>query len=234
MAGFTAPNQYEPHAGWRQTLFEWVVLPPHDRGSWQYEISVYWRWRTVDGLSLSEAWGELGMEPAAARAALAPSADSGLVPPELFSRVLARSRATTIDPDDDVSPVVITPAPGTNWPDDPQVGFTPEKVTAPAHPPLYRPRPGWKGVLLKPPMNSAGWLAELHLYWRRRTEGHQSLMQAWDWLRFHPTNAGTSLNPNLADRGSIPPELIGRVVARSQAKDIDPNDNVEGIILYPS
>jgi hypothetical protein len=33
--------------------------------------------------------------------------DSGLIPPEIFSRVLARSRATTIDPNDDATGVVI-------------------------------------------------------------------------------------------------------------------------------
>lgn len=234
MVGFTEPNRYEPRAGWRQTLLQWVQLPPGEDRGWQYQISAYWRWRTLDGMSLREAWKELGMEPDIARAALDPqSADSGRIPSELFSRVLARARANTIDPDDDVAVVDITKTPKTELPDEPEVGFTPARINPPL-PAHYRPRVGWKGKLLTPPVNSVGWLVDLHLYWRRRTEGHQSLQTAWEGLRMHPTNAKTSLHKDLLDRGSIPPELIGRVVARSQAKDIDPNDNIEGIILYPS
>jgi hypothetical protein len=234
MVGFTEPNRYEPRAGWRQTLAQWVQSPPGTAASWQHQISVYWHWRTLEGLSLGEAWEELGMEPATARAALDPaSPDSGRIPSELFSRVLARSRASGIDPDDSGPAVDITPSPPTELPDTPEVGFTLARPNPP-RPALYQPRAGWKGKLLNPPINSAGWLAELHIYWRRRTKEHESLMQAWTDLRMHPTNAETALNQNLADRGSIPPELIGRVVARSEAEDIDPNDNVEGIILYPS
>ena len=127
MVGFTEPNRYEPRAGWRQTLAQWVQLAPGATSrSWQHQISVYWRWRTLDGLSLREAWEELGMEPATARAALDPqSPDSGRIPPELFSRVLARSRANNIDPDDNVADVNITTTPLTELPDKPEVGFTP-------------------------------------------------------------------------------------------------------------
>ena len=69
MVGFTEPNRYEPRSRWRETLAQWVQSPPADEESWQHQISVYWRWRTLDGLSLREAWEELGMEPATARAA---------------------------------------------------------------------------------------------------------------------------------------------------------------------
>lgn len=232
MVGFSEPNQYEPRAGWRQTLQEWAQSPPGDEASWQHQIAVYWRWRTVDGLWLKEAWEELGMEPAAAKAALANSPDSGLIPPELFSRVLARSRANDVDPDDDVSNVVITPTPPTELPDAPQVGYTPPNSNPP-RPALYQPRKDWKTKLRTPPINSAGWLAELHIYWwTKRTQQHKSEQQAWTELNLHPTNADTALNPNLLDRGSIPPEIIGRVVARSQG-NTDPNAEVGGIILYP-
>ena len=233
MVGFTEPNQYEPRNGWRQTLAQWVQEPPGAEDSWQHQIGLYWRRRTLDGVSLREAWKELDMEPATAASALDPaSPDSGLIPSELFGRVLARSRANHIDPNDNVADVIITPTPPTELPDKPEVGFTPAKLDPPC-PALYQPRAGWKARLLTPPVNAVNWLAELHIYWRRRTEDGMSPAEAWADLKMHHTNAATSLHKNLADRGSIPPELIGRVVARSQADDIDPDDNVEGIILYP-
>ena len=233
MVGFTEPNRYEPRSRWRETLAQWVQSPPADEESWQHQISVYWRWRTLDGLSLREAWEELGMEPATARAALDPqSTDSGRIPWELFSRLLARSRASNINPDDNVADVDITETPPTELPDKPEVGFTPPRLNPP-RPALYQPRAGWKGRLLTAPGNATGWLAELHIYWRKRTEQGKSLQQAWAELKMQPNNAETSLYKDLADRGSIPPELIGRVVARSRAEDIDPNDDVQGIILYP-
>ena len=40
-----------------------------------------------------------------------PTNDSGLIPPEIFSRVLARSRATSIDPNDNVEDVVLEDPP---------------------------------------------------------------------------------------------------------------------------
>lgn len=233
MVGFTAPNRYEPRAGWRLTLVGWVQEPPGAGASWQHQIGDYWRWRTVDGMSLSEAWEELSMTPERARAALDPaSPDSGLVPPELFSRALARSRAAGIDPDDDVDAVVIAPTPAAELPDRPEVGFTPATVDPP-RPALYQPRARWRARLVPAPAMNVAWQADLHLYWRRRTEGGMSPRAAWADVRMHPTNARTSLDRNLADRGSIPPEIIGRVVARSQAERIDPDDSVQGIVLYP-
>ena len=231
MVGFTEPNQYEPRAGWRLTLAQWVLEPPAAGGSWRQQIREYWRWRTVDGMSLGAAWEELSMTPDSARSALDPGApNSGLIPPELFSRVLARSRAADIDPDDNVDDVTIAPTPSTELPDHPEVGFTPAR-TNPARPAIYQPRAAWQSRLLAPPGNAANWLAELGIYWRKRTEQHKTPEQAWAELDFHHTNAATSLNKDLADRGSIPPEIIGRVVARSQSQP--PGANVEGIILYP-
>jgi hypothetical protein len=37
--------------------------------------------------------------------------DKGMIPPELFNHVLARSQATRIDPNDDVADVIIHPEP---------------------------------------------------------------------------------------------------------------------------
>ena len=235
MVGFTEPNRYEPCAGWREMLAQWVQLPPGAEESWQHQISVYWRWRTLDGMSLREAWEELGMEPTTARAALDPlSTDSGRIPWELFSRLLARSRATNVNPNDNVTNMVITPTPPAELPDTPEVGYTPPNLNPP-RPALYQARKGWKAKLVPAPPNMTGWPADLHIYWRRRTEGGMSLEEAWADVKMQPNNAETSLHKDLWDRGSIPPELIGRVVARSRAQpnDIDPNDNVEGIILYP-
>lgn len=235
MAGFTEPKMYEPRLGWRLTLAQWVEQPPGAPNSWQHQISIYWRWRTLDGLALREAWKELGMEPATAKAALDPNAaDSGLIPPEVLSRVLARSRAKDVNPKDEVDDVEIPETPPTELPDMPEVGFTPPRVSPP-RPALYQPRAGWKAALSTAPGNSTNWLAQLTIYWRKRTEEKKSLEQAWAELSYHPTNAGTSLNKNLWDRGSIPPELIGRVVARSRAEPSDtyPDETIAGILLYP-
>src|SRR5262249_49985381 len=153
---------------------QWADSLPGDEDSWQHLVSIYWRWRTLDGLSLREAWEELGMKPATATAALdTQSPDSGRIPAELFSRVLARSRATGIDPENDIHDVVITKTPETELPDKPEVGFTPARPD-PARPALYQPRAGWKTKLLTPPINSVGWLAELHIYWRKRTQEGKS------------------------------------------------------------
>jgi hypothetical protein len=231
MVGFTEPNQYEPRARWRETLEEWVKNPPTDEKSWQYKISRYWSWRTLQSLSLREAWKELRMEPAIAKLALDPaSPDSGRIPRELFSRVLARSRATTIKPTDDVDPVIITKTPQGELPDEVEDGFS----LPPKYPrAIYQPRSRWKIKLINPPGNQVGWLFELHLYRRMRTEGKMSLEEAWGELKMSVNNAGIAIHKDNVDRGAIPPELIGRVVARAQASTINPSNNVEGIFLYP-
>jgi hypothetical protein len=230
MVGFSEPNHYEPRSGWRLTLAQWVQSPPGDEGSWQHQISFYWRWRTLDGMPLRACWTELGMDPATARAALAPSADSGLVPPELFSRMLARSKATGIDPNDNITDVIIAKTPPTELPDKPTIGFDAKKN-------LYQPRPRWKAVLdswveFRPPP-AGSFPFQLGTYWEKRTREGKLLQQAWTELQLNLNNAETSLHPNHEHRGSIPPELIGRVVARSRTQDFNPNDEVTGIILYP-
>lgn len=66
------------------------------------------------------------MQPVNARSSLDPhSTDIGLIPPELFSHVLARSRADTINPNDDVNPVVVDAEPAPAVAEDPtEVGYT--------------------------------------------------------------------------------------------------------------
>lgn len=235
MVGFTEPKMYQPRPGWRLTLAQWVSEPPGAPDSWQHQIATYWRWRTLDGLTLREAWKELGMRPATAKAALDPAgSDRGLIPPEVFSRVLARSRSASVDPDDDVLDVDIAKTPPTELPDDPEVGFTPAQSNPP-RPPLYQPRAGWKSALGNPPGNSAGWLAQLFLYWQKRSKQKKTVDKAWEELRYDRVDARTALHRNLWDRGSIPPELIGHVVARART---EPGTSygeppVTGIVLYP-
>ena len=60
-----------------------------------------------------------------------------------------------------------------------------------------------------------------------------SLEEAWGELKMSVNNAGIAIHKDNVDRGAIPPELIGRVVARAQASTINPSNNVEGIFLYP-
>jgi hypothetical protein len=112
MVGYTPPNRYQPRAKWRDKLDGWVQNPPATAGSWQMDITLYWRWTTLGGMSLMDAWTQLRMQPNNAATSLHPnSVDRGLIPPDLFSHVLARSRATTIDPNDDVADVIIDPEP---------------------------------------------------------------------------------------------------------------------------
>src|SRR5436853_190455 len=112
MIGFTEPNRYQPRAHWRDKLDSWAQFPPPNVGGWQNDITLYWRWTTLEGESPTEAWTRLRMQPVNARTSLDPhSTDVGLIPPELFSHVLARSRATGIEPDDNVADVIIDAEP---------------------------------------------------------------------------------------------------------------------------
>ena len=112
MVGYTPPNRYQPRAKWRDKLDSWVQNPPATAGSWQMDITLYWRWTTLQGMSLMDAWAQLRMHPNNAASSLHPnSIDRGLIPPDLFSYVLARSRATTVNPNDDVADVIIDPEP---------------------------------------------------------------------------------------------------------------------------
>jgi hypothetical protein len=233
MVGYIASNRYQPRAKWKDKLDGWVQNPPPNVGSWQVDISLYWRWRTLQGMSVMDAWTQLRMQPNNAATSLHPhSVDRGLIPPELFSRVLARSRATATDPNDDVAGVIIDPEPAAATAaaeDDIEIGYTP--------PNEYRPRAKWRNKLDTwvqfPPPNVGSWQVDISLYWRWRTLQGMSLMDAWTQLRMHPNNAATSLHPNGVDRGLVPPELFSRVLARSQAATIDPNDDVAGVIIHP-
>jgi hypothetical protein len=229
MVGFVEPNRYQPRAKWRDKLDMWVQHPPGNVGSWQVDITLYWRWTTLQGLSLEEAWEQLRMSVNNAKTSLHPdAADRGLIPPELFSRVLARSRAMGIHPNDNVDPVVLdpepTPAPA---PAGGPIGFTP--------PNRYRPRAKWRNRLDMwtqfPPGNVGNWQNDIAFYWRWTTQEGMTLEEAWERLRMHPNNAASSLHKDSVDRGLVPPELFSRVLARSQGTEMDPNEIVDPVVL---
>jgi hypothetical protein len=233
MVGFVEPNRYQPRAGWKARLDSWVQFSPGAAGSWQVDMSLYWRWRTLQGLTVTEAWTKLQMHQNNARSSLDPnSADKGMIPPELFSRVLARSRAAAIDPNDEVVPVIIDaePTPAAAAAGAPQIGYTP--------PNEYRPRADWQAKLAGwvqfPPGAAGSWQTDISLYWRWRTLDGLSPLEAWTRLRMHPNNAASALDRNSADRGLVPPEIFSRLLARSDGTEMDPNEEVAGVIIHPA
>ena len=230
MVGFVEPNRYQPRAKWRDKLDSWVQHPPGNVGSWQVDIMLYWRWTTLQGLSVQEAWEQLKMQPNNARTALHPNAtDRGLVPPELFSRVLARSRAEDVDPFDIVDPVVLEdepgPVPAAAGPS--RVGFTPPKSISAARQMEEQAR----HVGAVPPSNAGSWQTDIALYWRWTTLEGMTLQEAWKRLKMRPNNAASSLHKDAVDRGLVPPDLFSRVLARSQGTEMDPNEIVDPVIL---
>ena len=135
------------------------------------------------------------------------SVDIGLIPPELFSHVLARSRATAIDPNDDVAHVIIDPEPTTaaaTEEDSVQVGYTP--------PNEYKPRAKWKdkldGWVQNPPPNVGSWQVDISLYWRWRTLQGMSLMAAWTQLRMQPDECGIVASSQLDRQGLGSPGAV--------------------------
>ena len=224
MVGFTEPNQYEPRPGWRLALAQWLAAPPADAQSWQHFVTRYWSLRIHQSHSVREAWRAVRMEPALAKAALDPtSPDNGCVPHEVFSRVLARSRAEKIKDGDNVDPVAIAEPPAGELPDKVEDGYSPTKYPRP----IYQPRVRWMQKLVAIGGNQTGWLADLHLYWRARTEGGMSVTEAWDKVGMKKGNAEIAILDVNTERGAIPPELIGRVVARATGQA------APDILLYP-
>lgn len=222
MVGFTAPDQYEPHPEWRRSLADWVLIGPEGDETWKRQITDYWRGRTMEDVPLKNAWAGLGMSSADALKALVPDSplDAGLIPPELFTRVLARSRG---EPD----PSAVDPQP-----EKPETGLTSGNV--------YRTNKGWKVKLDRwvedlpgnPGGNIGGWRADIRDFWSMKIKDGVPLKQAWTRKRMTRTNADTALERNSLDRGMIPPELITRVIARSR-NEPDPDDKVVTVIIYP-
>lgn len=107
------PARYSPRDDWERRLQ--TITPP--AGSWQADLVAYWQLRKSGQTPLRQAWADVAMSPEHAKAAIkaqtaepTASNDSGVVPPEIFGRLLARSVAKTIDPDDEMD-IVLEPAP---------------------------------------------------------------------------------------------------------------------------
>jgi hypothetical protein len=220
MVGFVAPNRYQPRAGWKARLDSWVQFPVGAAGSWQSDIGIFWRRFTKEGQTLDQAWNGLNMSANNAATSLNPnSTDTGMIPPELFSRVLSRSRGepnpvidVILDPDPTPVPVV-------------EDGFH--------APDRYKPGAGWKGKLdtwLQFPPAGA-WQRDIAIYWRKIVEENKSSVEAWAELQMAVNNAVTALDRNSLDRGAIPPNLIGRLVARARGSN-NPTEEAE-VILDP-
>jgi hypothetical protein len=115
---FIPPNRYWPRPDWKQVLKmlgggfgNW----PAPVGSWQLDLVAYQQKRD-GGMPLLKAWSQAGMSIDNAKKSLMqalPAANnlSGLIPPEIFSRVLARTRASDVDPDDDAADAIVENSP---------------------------------------------------------------------------------------------------------------------------
>jgi hypothetical protein len=108
---FTEPNRYWPRPDWKERLRSTRGIGLR-LDSWQAQLVLYWVWRASGRCPLRKAWTDLAMTPEHARMSLltdqpTPTNDSGLIPPEIFSRVLARSRATSVNPNDNVEHVIL-------------------------------------------------------------------------------------------------------------------------------
>lgn len=110
---YTEPNRYSPRSDWDQRLRNYGPTPP-PTVSWQFFMVLYWEWRTQGHRSLMDAWTDLRMPIDLAKKSLmktapAPHNDSGMIPPEIFSHVLARARAKVINPNDDTYVILEPP-----------------------------------------------------------------------------------------------------------------------------
>ena len=103
---FIPPNKYWPRPDWKQVLkMLGGGFPPWNApvGSFQLDLLVYQQKRDA-GMDLLKAWTQVKMSRKNAGRSLMtaeplPTNLSGLIPPEIFSYVLARSRSTAAKPD---------------------------------------------------------------------------------------------------------------------------------------
>ena len=128
---FIKPNKYWPRPDWKQMLkMLGGGFPPWHApvGSFQLDLLTYQQKRG-GGMLLPKAWAQVKMSRKNAERSLMtappmPNNLSGLIPPEIFSRVLARSRSTAAEPDPNeeaVDAVIVDP---------PQAGVAKYKAAA--------------------------------------------------------------------------------------------------------
>lgn len=97
------------------------------------------------------------------------------------------------------------------------IGFTP--------PNLYRPNPNFEAALGYPmgfPPPAAYWLSDMLNYYQWTRRDGMKPEAAWKKLRMRVKNAASALDPASGkERGLIPPEIVGRVLARAQGGSLD-------------
>lgn len=96
---FIPPNRYAPRPAWAQVL---TSIGPKMHTP-EFDLVAYWQWRTLPTpRPIDQAWADLRMTVETAKKALAMSTKepdavnmSSIIPPEIFSRLLARARGST-------------------------------------------------------------------------------------------------------------------------------------------
>jgi hypothetical protein len=218
--------------------YDWenkIQSPPGNvTWGWQVDMANLWGWVKTGTLgsaplSLEDAWAKLNLSPEFAKAALSRGPvrynnSVGAIPPQLASRVFARSIAKSIDPDDDYPDLTIGPD---------ITSMTTEERSF--RPPGYTPRADWKTKLESLTPAAGSWQKDLRDYWELRKSGRKE-HEAWAAVAMSPQNAKLALSTEAPtpgnESGLIPCTLDGdnkdtvarRVFARSVAKTIDPND----------
>jgi hypothetical protein len=235
------PPHYAPRNDWKQKLPTGGPAP----NSWQFDMLMYQEWVATGDLSTGfkkltrdEAWTKLDMSKDNALKALAalpprPTNDAGLVPPDIASRVFARSLAKVVDPGMDAAMVPEDPLPVTVDREVPSFTL-----------PRYQPRPDWQSRLESMDPEVDSWQADVVHYWALR-RGGKSEEAAWAEVGMSPANARMALvtEPPTPgnDSGLIPciPDgphketVARRVLARSVARNIDAGDIYGALILEP-
>lgn len=229
------PPHYAPRDDWE------TVLPNIGTGnsvnSWVFDMLVYLQLTTPPRpLPPPAAWRRMRMPRDHARAALSqarqpprPDNSSGLVPTVIITRLFARALAESVDADAEAAVEPGRP-----------IRPTMPNETRAFTPPRYRPRPDWQVRLEHMNAEEGTWQHDLARYWKLRLAG-RSERAAWSDVAMTPANARMALEEQDADDAGLIPSLPGdqetvarRVLARSVATNIDPNDLFEGLVLEPA
>lgn len=229
------PPRYAARADWQHKIVNGGG--GGNVNSWVVDIINYWTWRSPPHpQTLDEAWQRLRMTRDHAGNTFStqpplPTNDVGLAPPEVASRIFARSLANSVDPATDTLLDL-----------DPPIPVTMVNETRSFTPPRYSPRADWQARLLDLDPGAGTWQADLARYWNLRMAG-QSEPEAWRAVAMSPANARLALvTAPVADgndSGLIPCIVDGpgrdtvarRVLARSVSTEIDPDDIYAGLAL---
>ncbi len=224
------PPRYAPRDDWRQVL--------HNGGggnnvnSWVVDMVLYWKFTEDDGLSPKDAWNKLNMSYDHASKAFSnqppmPNNNAGLIPPDIAKWVFARALAKSVDPTQEPAFFV-----------DHSIQVSMDATERSFKPPRYRPRPDWQVRLTSMDPEDGSWQADLTRYWKMRIDGRKEV-DAWHDVDMSSQNARMALieYEGNDDLGLIPSLANGvetvakRVLARSVARNNDPDDIYLGLIL---